>query len=106
TASTVAIQHGDRLVALWPPRRHDTAGDHALARILAELPSRARAPAIVELDGDRHLAAAARFPGHGDDQGLRYIVLQSLDRALSPGRSLQRVLFSTAALALCAALLF
>jgi phosphoserine phosphatase RsbU/P len=105
TASTVAIQHKDQLIAVWPPRPDGAADERALSRALAALPIRSSTPVLIELHGDRYLAVAARFPGQGNEAGLRFAVLQSLDRALAPGQRLQRVLFLTAAVALAAALL-
>jgi sigma-B regulation protein RsbU (phosphoserine phosphatase) len=105
TASTVAIQYKDALIAVWPPRPGGAADEWALSRAVATLPIRSSTPVLIELKGDRYLAVAARFPGQGNEAGLRFAVLQSLDRALAPGQRLQRVLFLTAAAALAVALL-
>lgn len=59
----------------------------------ATVPTDASAPVELTLHGTKYLARAARFEGAADSGRLRYVILRSLDRALAPGRKLQRVAY-------------
>lgn len=100
TASSVIIEHSARAIAISPIDGSFRSVD-SMVKALARVPTGGHEPTLVVEDGARHLALAARLPGHhDDDHALRYVVLKSLDRALAPGSAMERVLMVSVIVAL------
>ncbi|HKQ70948.1 MAG TPA: SpoIIE family protein phosphatase [Polyangiaceae bacterium] len=99
TGSDIVVLDGDDITAasFIGPKARD-----GLGQTLAHLPPNPGTPIELMVGGSRYLAKLRPFPGKAR-AGVKLVILHSLDRALEPGRRLQRALFGIAALALVVA---
>lgn len=98
----VVVDLGGRAAAA---SREIGEGDRAaLSAALAALPGGDGGSEPVELGvgGARYLALSAALPGYHGEAALRFVVLRSLDRALSPARQVSLRLYGVAVVSLLA----
>jgi phosphoserine phosphatase RsbU/P len=105
TSSNAVIELGDQVVTM-----SSIEGDPAATAVSAAIRPVVNGEGIpreITIAGTTYLALAAELPKQiGTDQPLRYVVFQSLDKALEASRALSRIVYGIAAVALFAAILF
>jgi len=100
TGSAIVLELGDRIVARSPFATRLGVPDSELSRALGRVHTGASTPTQLNIGGIRLLATAHVAPGGADGTPLRFVVVRSLDQALASARSIQKVLFVIAGIAL------
>jgi sigma-B regulation protein RsbU (phosphoserine phosphatase) len=106
TAISVLVELDGRAIGVSPFDEDARYSRDDVVKAVSDVRTGEPAPKRIELQGSSHLALARAFPGYTGAAKLRFVMFQSLDRALAPGRSMMRAFLAIAAAAFAVAVVF